>query len=887
MKQIRMMAVALLLCLAVLFVGCTDDDQPKLPDDDPDHPIEGETPDDPTSVPFSLTEEDGSCRYVVLRDDYATSSSPEVKAAVSIRDALQVKLGTTVDIQTDYRDRRDTELTDEKIAALYEICVGSTNRPESQEVKASLDEYSWAIRVVGNKIVIVGDSAKATALAAQVFIDTYLADGAVISETLNITQTYTPDPTDIKLEDKSTGNMNPTLITTVYPTDDMVIADVDVVRDGYAVDPTGVADSTAGIQKALNDVSRAGGGTVWLPKGVYVISDSITVPAFVTLRGDWQDPDEGNEYGTIISVWQEGKSEYAAGKAVTSGTFMLGGSGGVVGLTVYYPNQSLTNVQNYPFTFYTTGQGTSYMLSTVKNVTVINGYRGIGACCTPSGAHEQLTVENFKGTFLYCGTEVYNQADVGTWQDVVISPSYWQNALTSEALSQLHRATLPTGDEIAAYVKANAIGLKLGDLEWTEFESLKVDGCKIGIEIVQGKRIQFAGSLYDTEILNCGQGLVVHDLDPRWGMVIARSTIENGIYNETSGMVKLCGVKTTGTLEGEIRTTDANVDLSAFDVNYKASYQKPNAALWVLDKISSKEDASAAIQALLDEAGKTGGVVYIPAGQYRLEKPLTVPAGVELRGAASVATRDQSSLSAGTIFKCYYGDDDNSKAEDQAFITLAGDGAGLNGIEIIYPENGPLSKNLNTTYAVRGTASHVYMVNCCISAAAYGVDFRNCDDHLIKKVSTCCYYNTFIVGGKGGVISGCLQNGTVIYRTGASGLVNWSTDESQIWNQLFDPITRKDNMYIIVDGATDQQIYNTFIYGCASMVVNRNSENTLAVNIGSDNIGSDQLVMESGSMTVINSMRYNGTSYNHQSGRLALYNRITIGNKNEEVVTKP
>ena len=54
------------------------------------------------------------------------------------------------------------------------------------------------------------------------------------------------------------------------------------------------------IQKALDDVSKTGGGTVWLPAGTYVISDTINIPAFVTLRGDWQDPDLGNEYGTII-----------------------------------------------------------------------------------------------------------------------------------------------------------------------------------------------------------------------------------------------------------------------------------------------------------------------------------------------------------------------------------------------------------------------------------------------------------------------------------------------------------------------------------------------------------------------------------------------------------
>jgi hypothetical protein len=347
---------------------------------------------------------------------------------------------------------------------------------------------------------------------------------------------------------------------------------------------------------------------------------------------------------------------------------MLGGSGGVVGLTVYYPHQSPENVIPYPFTFYTDGSGNNYMLSTVKNVTVINGYRGIGACCTPSGAHEQLTVDNFKGTFLYCGTEVYNQADVGTWQDVTISPKYWQSALESATIAAIAEVALPTADDIATYVKNNTVGLKLGDLEWTEFESLKVDGCKIGIEIVQGKRIQFAGSLYDIAILNCGQGLLVNDLDPRWGMVIARSTIENGIQNKTKGMVKLCDVETTGELQGQISTTDNEDDLSYFSVDYKSSYKKPTAtALFLLPAdLDKKADTSAAIQALLDEAGKSGGVVYIPAGHYRLDNPLNVPAGVELRGSSSVATRDQGGLSGATVFECFYGDDDGNGIDDRA-----------------------------------------------------------------------------------------------------------------------------------------------------------------------------------------------------------------------------
>jgi hypothetical protein len=73
------------------------------------------------------------------------------------------------------------------------------------------------------------------------------------------------------------------------------------------------------------------------------------------------------------------------------------------------------------------------------------------------------------------------------------------------------------------------------------------------------------------------------------------------------------------------------------------------------------------------------------------------------------------------------------------------------------------------------------------------------------------------------------------------------------------------------------------------MIVNRNSEGTLAVNIGSDNIGKEaaQLVMESGSFVVVNSMRYNGSSLEYKEGDFEVYNRITINKKGELTYIKP
>ncbi|MBQ7319103.1 MAG: hypothetical protein IJW97_02835 [Clostridia bacterium] len=886
MKKFLMILLALLLCVGMVFtIGCDDEqtpDQPDEPSQGDDQPDDSQPDDGQTGVlPFSLKNDDGSCRYTVMRSDMNLNQDITM-AAVAVRKALMTALDVKeVEIATDWEQDPDPE----EIASRYEILIGKTNRPESAQVIDTLGEYSYTIRVVGNKIILTGDTDDGTLKAVDEFINTYLSDLNKVTETLNVSFTYTPDPTQIVLKDNSNGKTKPQIVETKYPTEDVVVADIVPTEMGYAVDPTGKADSTKGIQKALDDCSKAGGGTVYLPAGTYVISGRINIPPFVTLRGDWQDPDTGKEYGTIISVWIESDKAYEAGKEVSTGTFMLGGSGGVLGLTVYYPHQSLTDIKPYPFTFYTDGVGNNYMLSTVKNITVINGYRGIGACCTPSGAHEQLTVENFKGTFLYCGTEVYNQADVGTWQDVTISPKYWQDALNSEVISSLKwEAEPPTADAIAKYTKSKAIGLKLGDLEWTEFESLKVDGYSIGIEIVQGKRIQFAGSLYDTSITNCEKGLVVNDLDPRWGMVIARSTIEGGIYNKTAGLVKLCGVNVKGVKNGNV-TTD-NSDLSKFAVDYKASYKKPVANFVCVD-LPENEDVSAALQKALDDMGKQGGgVVYIPAGVYSLDNPIVVPAGVELRGSSSIATREQGWMCAGTLLQCYYGDDSSANAEkDAAFITLNGDYAGVNGIRIIYPENGAYDANLNSTYTIRGNGKGVYVVNSMIAGSAYGVDFRNCDEHFIKKVTTCCYYNTFRLGGKGGILSGCLQNGTVLCRTGAPNLQNWLT-EGSVFADLFDPITRKMNLYIWVDGAENQLVYNTFAYGCCDMVKNDNSTNTRLINIGSDNIGGIQVTVNSGSLVQINSMRWNGKSYAHNGGSIEFYNRLTINNKTEETVIR-
>lgn len=680
------------------------------------------------------------------------------------------------------------------------------------------------------------------------------------------------DPRELYPEESTaTGETNPQIVKTVYETEDVVIADIVPTEMGYEVDATGATDSTEGIQQALYDCYNAGGGTVYLPAGNYAITDTIYIPPFVTLRGDYQDPDEGQEYGTIISVWMD------PGDSKEGGAFMIGSGAGVIGLTVYYPFQTLYEVLPYPCTFYIE-EGS--MVMTIKNVTVINGYRGIGT--SYEIPHDSLIIENFKGTFLDYGTALYNQADVGTIDDVVISSKYWKEA-TAECMNR------PVADVIDKYMKEHTTGMILGDLEWTNFSNVTIEGCATGMKMVAGFRVSFVGSMIDINIEDCTQGMLVENSDERWGTVIARSNIEGGLANAWIGMVRTADTTITGDItEFKPDSVEQNdVDLSGYEINYDASYVKPKENLMVA-KLSKgiSSDVSSELQKVLDEMGAAGGgVVYIPGGVYRFDNPITVPEGVELRGASSVAGRELLVKTQGTLFMCYYGDDASCNADtDKAFITLAGKNAGLNGVRILYPENGGKTENLNTTYTVRGTNSGVYVVNCFIAASGYGIDFRNCDNHYLRSNYSSCHYNTYYLGGKDGVIRGCLSNPNMEERTIAEGLVNWiAIGETK--EALTDPITRENMQMMIVEDAENELIYNVFAYGCKNLLINRNAKDTLAVNIGSDNINAKeaQLINDNSSLVVINDLRYNGHTYDYISGTMKLYNRIAINDTSETV----
>lgn len=639
----------------------------------------------------------------------------------------------------------------------------------------------------------------------------------------------------------------------------------------FGADPTGLSDSTAAIQDALNHCSNQGGGTVYLPAGRYLITSTVRIPAFTSLCGT---------NGTVILAKPPQTTE------PEGILFRIGGSAGVCGLTVYYPDQCIDDVKPYSYTFYTDGRHENFMLASVYHCTVINGYLGIGACVFEDNPHEMLTIDHVCGTFLSSGAVVYNQCDVGTWKSLTVSPSVWADAAEFNP---------PSYEEIAAYTCEHTTGLTLGDLEWTEFADTEIQSCKIGIRIVKGKRIEFAGSLYDLRIRGCGVGVLCESMDERWGTVIANACIEGhecAVRNLTGGVVKMSGTLLKGSAEGEIIYSDPDKNFPSIDWN--KTHAVPREYLVIADglgtshdKAENAPDITASIQKLIDQLAKDGGgILYLPAGVYRMNKALIVHDNIQLRGASSVPTRAQGCKTGGTVIYCGFRKTPACDTPEcgRAFITLRKN-AGVKGLRILCPDNNP-PKIRETSYMIRADISvgsgNSYCENVCIAGASHGINFC-CDNHFVKKLVTLCYTTAMRLGGRNGHCEGCLQNGTVLVRCNDKGRIN-PLNERDVFTTLFDPITRQNTSLIVLASAYGQVIFNTFAYGVKHFAYIIQSRNALLYNVGADNIGSDaaQIFAIDSTFTSVNSMRYNGHSVNLIRSCAKLYNRLTILDKFEE-----
>ena len=183
----------------------------------------------------------------------------------------------------------------------------------------------------------------------------------------------------------------------------------DIVDYGALAD--GSTDNTLAVQSALDAAGLNGGGTVYIPAGVYKIGSHLTVPGGVELRGIWDVPHHTASRGSILLAF-EGKNN-AEGTPFIS----LESGSGVRGFTVWYPEQSIEDFFAYPWSIQTLGEN-----CWVKDVTLANTYQGVDLASYPSSGH---VVSYLGASPLKTGLTVDKCTGDGWIENVQFNPHYW------------------------------------------------------------------------------------------------------------------------------------------------------------------------------------------------------------------------------------------------------------------------------------------------------------------------------------------------------------------------------------------------------------------------------------------------------------------------------
>ena len=152
-----------------------------------------------------------------------------------------------------------------------------------------------------------------------------------------------------------------------------------------------------------------------------------------------------------------------------------------------------------------------------------------------------------------------------------------------------------------------------------------------------------------------------------------------------------------------------------------------------------KADDTGAFQEALDSAGKRGGVVYAPPGNYMFEGRLNVPISVTLMGSfnfapAHTGIRDGGDNPKpgdfGTVFLVRSG---RGTEEGEAFISL-GTNSTLKGVCVYYPDQAPDRAPAPYPYCVSMRGSHPAIMDVELLNPYNGIDARENSRHYIARV---------------------------------------------------------------------------------------------------------------------------------------------------------
>ncbi|MDR2850205.1 MAG: hypothetical protein LBW77_06670 [Verrucomicrobiota bacterium] len=620
----------------------------------------------------------------------------------------------------------------------------------------------------------------------------------------------------------------PQVVKTKFPTRDVVIAET-------VLAPPQGGDAAPMIQAAVDEVSKRGGGTVFLSAGGYTIASRVTVREGVTLRGDYsavspplrsgKNPLGRAAHGTLLRITAD------RGDADAPATFLIERGSGLTGLTFLYPEQTLPDPVPYPWTVKNAPQGANDN-QTVEDCTFVNAWQAI--CIGPDG-NELHTLRNLYICALKTGISIDSTTDIGRISDVWISPQVWFWFNGGEA--EPDRSLLT---QVESFLLANdTVGVEIGRSDWEYIRRLNVDGYRRGLVFKKGKLGTTNAVMADSWLIGCRRALEIEALNEVGFSAYdctffgSERALSSGDGFETVAQFHSCEFRSPVVLRGKggvvsfqasRLSSEADVTQGSVRVIQDGELAKPELrdvprdcprpksdALFVVTDFGAspeKEDNAAAFQAALDlAAAKKGGTVYVPAGLYNFRGDVTVPAGVELRGSSDVP---HHTVSAGSVLMPRHG---QGREDGTPFVSLKA-GAGLRGLTFWYPEQ-PARRPVPYPWTVRSLGKGCWLKDVTIGNAWQGVDFAThpSDGHFISYLAGSMFRRGLFVGrsGRGGRVEDVQFNPHYTARIPARLPHETGGQGGDLGTSIIQ-FQREHLEGLVFTDCTDERLVGTFLY---------------------------------------------------------------------------
>jgi hypothetical protein len=231
----------------------------------------------------------------------------------------------------------------------------------------------------------------------------------------------------------------------------------------------GATDSTFAIQRAIDEAGKKG-GIVFVPPGRWLCRGHIELKMGVHLKGVNETPQSWEPQSGSILEPTEGRGDENAPSFIE-----MRSSTSVNGLTIYYPEQRVDNIQPYPWTIQIRANPANAKEvsfdSTVSDLTLINSYNGIRTGPTENGRHRIMGVH---GCVLRRGIFVDWTGDIGRLENVQFSSHFWAS-----------RAFAGNWDKVFNYMQQNLEAFIFGRSDWEYVTNTFVFPAKTGYRFIE------------------------------------------------------------------------------------------------------------------------------------------------------------------------------------------------------------------------------------------------------------------------------------------------------------------------------------------------------------------------------------------------------------------